>query len=150
MRSLQNLPGAKAALVAFVLTVLLGIGATSAAGLWQQSATATMTVAWTDTVLTCNDTVSANGKTAAITPSPAASMTLTAALVNANGTYGAEHTVGTFSGTANILPDTPGVKEALNGSAGNVRLMATFAGPPAFTRQTVVNFSGAGKATCPA
>lgn len=41
MRSLQNLPGAKAALVAFVLTVLLGVGATSAAGLWQQSATAT-------------------------------------------------------------------------------------------------------------
>ena len=43
--SRQNLPGAKAALVAFALTVLLGIGATSAAGLWQQSATATLGVA---------------------------------------------------------------------------------------------------------
>jgi hypothetical protein len=148
MTGLRNLPGAKAALVAFVLTVLLGIGATSAAGLWQQSASTSMTVAWTDTVLTCADNVSTNGKTAALTPSPTASMTITAALANANGTYGVEHMVGTFNGTANITPDTVGVKEALNGGAGNVRITATFAGPPAFTRQIVVNFAGSGKATC--
>ncbi|MFE4542243.1 hypothetical protein [Arthrobacter sp. NPDC056727] len=155
MKPLRSVPGAKAALIAFVLTVLLGVGVTSAAGLWQQSATATMAVsaatAWPGdtTVLACTVTA-ANGKAATLTASPATTMTVTAALVTGS-TVGAERAVGTFtSGTVTIDPDTTtGVKELLNGGAGNVRFTATFDGPPPFTRQLVVNFSGNGKTTCP-
>ena len=44
MRRFQGLPGASAAVGAFILTVLLGFGGPAASALWQQSATATMTV----------------------------------------------------------------------------------------------------------
>ncbi|MET1088879.1 MAG: hypothetical protein ABWY04_17460 [Arthrobacter sp.] len=40
----RGLPGAALAVGAFVLTVLLGLGGAPASALWQQSATATMTV----------------------------------------------------------------------------------------------------------
>jgi hypothetical protein len=44
MARFRDLPGAALAVCAFVLTVLLGVGGASASALWQQSATATMTV----------------------------------------------------------------------------------------------------------
>jgi hypothetical protein len=44
MKSSRRVPGLLPAIGAFVLTVLLGVGGTAASALWQQSATATMTV----------------------------------------------------------------------------------------------------------
>ncbi|KQR02959.1 hypothetical protein ASF72_07155 [Arthrobacter sp. Leaf141] len=49
MKRLRSLPGAALAVGAFVLTVLLGLGGTSASALWQQSATASMTVTASNT-----------------------------------------------------------------------------------------------------
>lgn len=61
MKNLNQVPGARLAIGAFTLTVLLGAGTAGASALWQQSATATMTVtadgAWGGPAftLTCSD-----------------------------------------------------------------------------------------------
>lgn len=152
MKELREVPGGKAAIIAFAVTVLLGAGGGIAVGLWQQTATTTMTVSaapiWPgdQAVLNCITSTNPNIKTATLTATPTTSGTMTAALRNAaNGTYGAEHSVGSFPGTIDLGTDTPGVKEALNGGAGTVRLTVTFTG---YTRQSLVSFAGNGKATC--
>jgi len=147
----KKVPGAKAAMIAFAVTVLLGAGGSIAVGLWQQTATTTMTVAaatvWPgdQAALSCATSTNPNIKVATLTATPTASGTMTAALKNANGTYGAENSVGSFPGTIDLGTDTTGVKEALNGGAGTVRLTVTFTG---YTRQALVSFAGNGKATC--
>lgn len=151
MKERRKVPGAKAAIIAFAVTVLLGAGGGIAFGLWQQTATTTMTInaatVWPgdQVVLSCVTSTNPNIKTATLTATPAASGTMTAALKNANGTYGAEYSVGSFSGTIDLGSDTTGVKEALNGGAGTVRVTVTFTG---YTRQALVSYAGNGKATC--
>ncbi|MFP3461348.1 hypothetical protein R5O87_10900 [Arthrobacter globiformis] len=151
MKELKKVPGGKAAIIAFAVTVLLGAGGSIAVGLWQQTATTTMTVSaapvWPgdQAVLNCVTSTNPNIKTATLTATPTASGTMTAALKNANGAYGTEYSVGSFPGTLDLGSDTTGVKEALNGAAGTVRLTVTFTG---YTRQALVSFAGNGKATC--
>ncbi|MFP3463072.1 hypothetical protein R5O87_19745 [Arthrobacter globiformis] len=87
-----RVPGGMLALFAFILTVLLGIGGTSAVALWQQSATATMSVSaaanWGPPTITLACTPSSNEKTATLTASSAQAPTvLTIAARQANGTY---------------------------------------------------------------
>lgn len=102
------MPGAALAVGAFVLTVLLGAGAVSASALWQQSATATMSVtangAWPGpaiTSLTCtNDSPQ---RIATLTVTVPATATVTYAALQANGTYGTS-----YSGISGLLGMTPG------------------------------------------
>lgn len=87
-----KVPGGMLALFAFMLTVLLGIGGTSAVALWQQSASATMSVSaaanWGPPTITLACTPTTNEKTATLTVTSAQTPTLlTIAARQANGTY---------------------------------------------------------------
>jgi hypothetical protein len=94
MRRLRNLPGSAVALGAFVLTVLLGTGGPAASALWQQTATATMTVTasatWPGpffTGFTCtNDSNRTNATLTATGPKAPTSMAYAA--LQPNGTFG--------------------------------------------------------------
>jgi len=94
MGKFRDLPGAGAAVGAFALTVTLGVGGASASALWQQSATATMTVSaatiWPGDVLTGFTCTNNNNRTHATltatgTKTPAS---LTYAALQADGSYG--------------------------------------------------------------
>ena len=110
MRRLHGLPGASAAVGAFTLTVLLGLGGSAASALWQQSATATMTVAaaadWAGTAFqqfTCARVDNAD-KTVALNyvlPEVPASLTLSAK--RPDGTFGPPHTVAGAGASGSIL-----------------------------------------------
>lgn len=109
MERIRNLPGAGLALGAFVLTVLLGIGGASASALWQQSATATMTVTASGTWptagfsnFTCtNDSPQ---KVATLTAAGSrAPTTLTYAALQANGTYGPSYNESVSLGTTSTI-----------------------------------------------
>lgn len=109
MKSFARVPGAAMAVGAFVLTVLLGIGGTSASALWQQSATATMTVtangAWPGPAiasLTCTNSNADKTATLTVTPS-AAPAAITYAAVQANGSLGPN-----YPGPTILLPFTSG------------------------------------------
>lgn len=109
MPRLRSIPGATLAAGAFVLTVLLGVGAGTASALWQQSATASMAVTASGTWpankfsgFTCtNDspritaTLSAVGSTA-----PTA---LSYAALQSNGTYGPAYTESVSLGTTSTV-----------------------------------------------
>ena len=87
-----KVPGAMLALFAFVLTVLLGIGGTSAVALWHQSASATMSVSaaanWGPPTIALACTPTTNEKTATLAVTSAQTpMLLTIAARQANGTY---------------------------------------------------------------
>jgi hypothetical protein len=86
-----RVPGAMLALFAFMLTVLLGIGGTAAVALWQQSATATMSVSaaanWGPPTITLACTPSTNEKTSTLTATSAQTPTLLTIARKANGTY---------------------------------------------------------------
>ena len=97
MRTFRNLPGAAVAVGAFVLTVMLGLGGTAASALWQQSATATMTVtaagSWAGPAFTlsCADP---SKKTVELTVAPSTTLssnqlpaTLSVSAVNSSATY---------------------------------------------------------------
>ena len=86
-----RVPGVMLALFAFMLTVLLGIGGTAALALWQQSATATMSVSaaanWGPPTITLACTPSTNEKTATLTVTSAQTPTLLTIARQTNGTY---------------------------------------------------------------
>jgi hypothetical protein len=96
-----RVPGGMLALFAFMLTVLLGIGGTSAVALWQQSATATMSVSaaanWSSISITCSDGSNNSNKSIILTVTPAGTVTqpMYIASRSLTGTYGTETTVGT-------------------------------------------------------
>jgi hypothetical protein len=87
-----KVPGAMLALFAFVLTVLLGIGGTAAVALWQQSATATMSVSaatdWGPPTITLACTPSSNEKTATLTVTSTQTPTLLTIARRSGGSYG--------------------------------------------------------------
>ncbi|QNE15557.1 hypothetical protein [Pseudarthrobacter sp. NBSH8] len=123
MSKLRSLQVPALAVGAFALTVLLGLGGGPAAALWQQSATATMTVTangWPGpaiTSLTCSNTPSQKESTLSVTV-PQAPATLTYAAVQADGTYGTSYSVTTpiastltpgtitLTGTSQIVVDS--------------------------------------------
>jgi hypothetical protein len=130
MKTMRNLPGARTALAAFFLTVLLGVGVTSAAGLWQQSATTTMTVAWPDTPMSLQ--CAASGDSVAVTilniPSPTA--VSVASRMNGTATYGSA-TAAPASTTFTVSANSYGISQSV-GSNKNVkvdlRVSATYNG----------------------
>lgn len=107
MKSFARIPGATLAVGAFLLTVLLGIGGVSASALWQQSATATMSVtangAWPGPALASLTCTNSNAdKTATLTVTLSAiSATITYAAVQANGTLGPS-----YAGPVILFPST--------------------------------------------
>ncbi|HSU45926.1 MAG TPA: hypothetical protein VLJ40_03350 [Arthrobacter sp.] len=109
MARLRNLPGAGLATGAFLLTVLLGIGVTSASALWQQSATATMAVTASGTWpahqfsgFTCtNDNPRQTATLSAV--GAAAPTALSYAALQSNGTYGPSYTESVSLGTTSIV-----------------------------------------------
>lgn len=109
MDRVRNLPGTGLAIGAFVLTVLLGLGGASASALWQQSATAAMTVTasgiWPTvgfSSFTCtNDNPQ---KVATLTAAGSRAPTsLTYAALQANGTYGPSYTESVSLGTTSTV-----------------------------------------------
>lgn len=156
--TLRRIPGARAALTAFVLTVLLGAGGAAAQALWQQSATATMTVtaagSWAGpavTSLTCSNNPS--HKTATLTLQLPRTASVTYAAVQADGstpkTYpwgmvptGAPGSTLTLDDAAPIFKDNP---------AGQVtvKITAAYADQTEATAQLILTFSSNGKIGCP-
>ena len=137
MNGQQNLPGAKAAPVAFILTVLLGAGAASAAGLWQQSASTTMAVsAATDWPAAPMSVHCAAGPGDSVTltlqniPAPTA---VTVASRTAGGTYGSAISVSPASATIVVSATSYGIPGSV-GSTKNgkidLRVSATYTGGP--------------------
>jgi hypothetical protein len=147
--SRQNLPGAKAALVAFVLTVLLGIGATSAAGLWQQSGTATMGVSaatsWPPAPMSLQCTAGP-GDSVTLTiqniPVPTA---VTVASRASGGIYGSGIAVSPASATIVVSPTSYGIPDSV-GSVKNgkidLRVSATYTGGPGTAEITGLQLTG--------
>lgn len=131
-----KIPAAMLALFAFVLTVLLGIGGTAAVALWQQSATATMTVSaaasWPAHAIsvTCVPMPANNSVNLTVTGDPRSASSIASRL--SGGSYGAEMSLGTQSGafTFELTTSTFGMATTLNGAPANshvdVRIQATF------------------------
>jgi hypothetical protein len=135
MKAQQNLPGAKAALVAFVLTVLLGAGATSAAALWQQSATATLAVSaaadWPAAAMSLHCTAGPGDSVTLTIQNIPAPTAVTIASRTSGGTYGSSVTVSPTSATIVVGATTYGIPESV-GSTKNgkvdLRVSATYTG----------------------
>jgi hypothetical protein len=130
MKTMRNLPGARTALAAFFLTVLLGVGVTSAAGLWQQSATTTMTVAWPDTPMSLQ--CAASGDSVAVTilniPSPTA--VSVASRMNGTATYGSA-TAAPASTTFTVSANSYGIPQSVGSNKivkVDLRVSATYNG----------------------
>jgi hypothetical protein len=136
MARFRNLPGAAAAVGAFSLTVLLGLGGASASALWQQSATATMTVKaaaeWQGqafTQFTCHNdnpqkiaTVTASGSVAPVS--------LTYAALQPNGMYGpsyADHVSLGATSTIGLTISSPIIVANRSTAQLTVRVVATYA-----------------------
>jgi len=105
----RDLPGARLSVGAFVLTVLVGIGGASASALWQQSATAAMTVTASGTwpaagfsSFTCtNDSPQ---KVATLTAAGSkVPTTLTYSALQVNGTYGPSYTESVTLGSTSTI-----------------------------------------------
>ncbi|RDV08045.1 hypothetical protein DXK94_20695 [Arthrobacter sp. RT-1] len=147
MARIRNLPGAATAVGAFVLTVLLGLGGASASALWQQSATATMTVTaaatWPGsgfTGFTChNDNPQ---KTATLTATgSSAPASLTYAALQPNGTYGPSYmdevSLGTAS-TVGLTITSPIIVANRSTPQLTVRVVATYANQTQITATAVL------------
>ncbi|KRE50516.1 hypothetical protein ASG92_09630 [Arthrobacter sp. Soil736] len=153
MKPQAKIPGAMLALFAFVLTVLLGIGGAAAVALWQQSATATMTVSagtnWGPLItLACTNSV--NEKTATLTVSAAQTpTTLTMAARRADGTYGpTEYPAGTGTGPITLTELSPIVVANAGATPLTVRVTATFADLEKSIAEWSFTIAGGGKVKC--
>lgn len=153
MKPQAKIPGAMLALFAFVLTVLLGIGGAAAVALWQQSATATMSVSagtnWGPPItLSCTNSV--NEKTATLTVSAAQiPTTLTMAARRADGTYGStEYPAGTGTGPITLTELSPIVVANAGATPLTVRVTATFADLEKSTAEWTFTIATGGKVKC--
>ena len=138
MARLRNVPGAALAVGAFVLTVLLGVGGASASALWQQSATATMTVTasgtWSAPVFpmpvcapgdTANKSIQLSYSGLSQVPTK-----ITVSAAGANGVYGAASDIaGPYdtSGSFLLLGEST-VFSSITSAAATVKIVATFTG----------------------
>lgn len=153
MKPQATIPGAMLALFAFVLTVLLGIGGAAAVALWQQSATATMTVSagynWGPLItLACTNSV--NEKTATLTVSAAQTpTTLTMAARRADGSYGpTEYSAGTGTGPITLTELSPIVVANAGASPLTIRVTATFADLEKSIAEWSFTIASGGKVKC--
>jgi hypothetical protein len=153
MKPQAKIPGAMLALFAFVLTVLLGIGGAAAVALWQQSATATMTVSagynWGPLItLACTNSV--NEKTATLTVSAAQTpTTLTMAARRADGSYGpTEYSAGTGTGPITLTELSPIVVANAGASPLTIRVTATFADLEKSIAEWSFTIASGGKVKC--
>jgi hypothetical protein len=165
MKAASTVPGASLAAGAFVLTVLLGVGGVSASALWQQSATATMSVtangAWPGPAIASLVCTNSNSdKTATLTVTVPATATITYAALQTNGTSGPS-----YSGLASLLALTPGtIVLTANNNLGlasqilrdnpagplTVRVTATYLDQTAASMDITLNNSiSNGKIICP-
>jgi hypothetical protein len=130
-----KMPGGMLALFAFMLTVLLGIGGTSAVALWQQSASATMAVSaaasWpgSDMALQC---AAGPGDSVTLTIANAPSLTsVSVASRTAGGTYSADYPVTPAAATIVVAATSFGIPTSV-GSTKNgkidLRVNASFDG----------------------
>ena len=152
-----RVPGAMLAVFAFMLTVLLGIGGTAAVALWQQSATATMSVSaatnWGPPTITLACTPSTNEKTATLAVTSAQTPTLlTIAARQANGTYSplAIEYLADLNAQAFTLTETSLIVVANAGASPmTVRVTATFSdGQKATAEWTLGIVTNGGKVKC--
>ncbi|BCW79726.1 hypothetical protein [Arthrobacter sp. NicSoilC5] len=138
MARFRDLPGAAPAVGAFVLTVLLGVGGASASALWQQGATATMTVTasgtWPPPVFNtpvCSNVDNANKYVSlAYSGFSEAPTKLTFSAAGTNGVYGATSDLaGPFgtSGNVSLFGDSA-IFTQITTTPATVRIVATFAG----------------------
>lgn len=161
MRRFQGLPGASAAIGAFVLTVLLGFGGASASALWQQSATATMTVTaaanWPGSAVssvTClNDSPQ---KTATLSVSaPRTLAALTYGAVQANGSIataysGSEVSVAGSTGSITLTGASQIIRDNFYQGRLTVRVIATYSDQTQASSDIVLSHDTSnGKIYCP-
>ncbi|WP_255771630.1 hypothetical protein [Pseudarthrobacter sulfonivorans] len=143
MKKFVQLPGAALAVGAFVLTVLLGVGGTAASALWQQSATATMSVTANGTwpgQLICSSALNSDKYVNLAYTLSGAPTGLALAAKKADGTYGPASAVtpvdptGTIqlSGTSTVLTQSNGM------SVVSVRLTASYADHSTMIAETTV------------
>ena len=161
-RRVKSPAAARAALAvgAFVLTVLLGVGGASASALWQQSATATMTVTANGTwpgpaivALSCADpskksvalTVTLNSTlTAAQLPA-----TLSVAVVGSGTTYSEWTTLGTAKTGQIDLSTTHALVVGQPTGTINIRVTVTYKdNTSASISRTIVKGNGNSQVTC--
>ncbi|MFE4543513.1 hypothetical protein [Arthrobacter sp. NPDC056727] len=159
MSRVDRVPGARAAMVAFVLTVLLGGGGAAAHALWQQPATATMSVsaasAWPGpavTALTCAN--NSSQKIATLTLQLPQTATVTYGALQSNGSIPKTYTWGTVNGGApgsalsldvnsQIIKDSPG-------GALTLKATATYADGTTASAQLVLTLTDSNnKIACP-
>ena len=152
-----RVPGVMLALFAFMLTVLLGIGGTAALALWQQSATATMSVSaaanWGPAAITLACTPSTNEKTATLAVSSTQTPTLlTVAARQANGTYSPlaiEYPADLNAQTFTLTETSPIVIANAGATSMTVRVTGTFSdGQKATAEWTLGIVTTGGKVKC--
>jgi hypothetical protein len=146
---IRRVPGAALAIGAFVLTVLLGVGGTAANALWQQSATATMSVTANGTWIsvTCTNSPSEKDPKLVVTLTQAASLSYYA--VRPNGS----NTAVTPQGPAGVafLVDLDAAGIFANTSAGSmtVYVSALSNGVTVATNSVTLTLESNGKRKCP-
>jgi hypothetical protein len=144
------------AIGAFVLTVLLGVGGASASALWQQSATATMSVTANGTwpgQLICSWADNADKYVNLAYTLSGAPTGLTLSAKTADGTYSAGTAVTPVgsSGTIQLSGGSAVLAQSNGMSVVSVRLTASFADQPQMIAETAVRLdvgTNSGKIYC--
>lgn len=133
MRAHPRILGARLAFGAFLLTVLLGAGGTSAVALWQQSATAEMTVSaaatWPGPAITLACAVAANDSVKLTVTSSGAPTQISITSRLMSGTYGSEYNVSPVTTSVVISATSYGIPQTLGGNKNvpiAIRVTATF------------------------
>jgi hypothetical protein len=147
------------ALGAFVLTVLLGLGGAGAHALWQQSATATMSVtaaaAWPGpafTAFTCTNDSPQKTATLAVTGASKPA-TLTYSALQPDGTYGPSYTepVLGITNTVALTTASPIIVANRTATQLTIRVVATYTDQTQATGTAVVQLeqgNNSNKVTC--
>jgi hypothetical protein len=149
MARLRDVPGAAIAVGAFVLTVLLGVGGASASALWQQSATATMTVTasgtWSAPVFptpVCSAGDTANKSVSlAYSGFSEAPTKLTFSAAGTNGIYGTSTDAsGPFGASGSVLVwGDSTIFSQISTTPATIKIVATFASGLQSTTTVTVN-----------
>lgn len=156
MSTFSRVPGGRTALIAFAATVVLGTGGVAAHALWQQSSTATMTVAaagsWPGpaiTSLSCVNNASKKQATLQLRLPQAASVTYSAP-GNATPTTYTWGTVaaGTPGGSLTLDENSAIIQDNPTGSV-TVKVTATYNDQTDASAQLVLAVESNGKVGCP-
>jgi hypothetical protein len=156
IRRFRDFPGATLAVGAFVLTVLLGLGGAAASALWQQTATATMTVSWPANVFTAFTCTNDNPqKTATLSASGAGKpASVTYAALQPGGTYGPSYTQSVVLGPTSTIALTSAsqiIADNRTTAQLTIRVTATYADQTQVIGTAVIGLeqgNNSGKVTC--